>query len=151
MKVRGVVVTLRELSTGREYKTHHDRLSNPLFSGQKDLHETIPEHEQNANPEENLIEPKEDSEPVGNPEEALMRTRSGRVVRPCRHKNVDYTGVLLQFFFIPFQTPRVCQPQSIFSLFQIIFLSLSVLILVSLMHPCAPTLTSDQCRSYRSR
>jgi transposase InsO family protein len=29
--VRGVVVTLRELSTGREYRTHHDRFSNPLF------------------------------------------------------------------------------------------------------------------------
>ena len=29
---RGVVVTVREASTGRVYKTHHDRLSNPIFS-----------------------------------------------------------------------------------------------------------------------
>ena len=35
LDVRGVVVTLRELSTGREYRTHHDRLSNPLFSKPK--------------------------------------------------------------------------------------------------------------------
>ena len=35
LSVRGVVVTLREFSTGREYITHHDRLSNPLFSGEK--------------------------------------------------------------------------------------------------------------------
>ena len=34
-QVRGVVVTVRELSTGREYNTHHERLSNLLFSGKK--------------------------------------------------------------------------------------------------------------------
>ena len=61
LKVRGVVVTVRELSTMREYNTHHDRLSNPLLSGQKCLPETGPEHEQNANSEENLKEPEEDS------------------------------------------------------------------------------------------
>ena len=73
-------MTLRELSTGREYNTHHDRLSNPLFSSQTDLPETVPEHEPKANPEENLKEHEENSEPVGNPEKALMRTISGRVV-----------------------------------------------------------------------
>ena len=31
VRVRGVVVTVREVSTGREYNTHHDRLSNPIF------------------------------------------------------------------------------------------------------------------------
>ena len=31
LKVCGFVVTLRELSTGREYNTHHDRISNQLF------------------------------------------------------------------------------------------------------------------------
>ena len=101
MKVRGVVVTLRELSTGREYNTHHDRLCNPLYSGHKGLPATVPEHEQNANIEENLKEPEKNSEPVGNPEEALMRTRSVRVVRPRIDKNFDYTGVLLQFGVIP--------------------------------------------------
>ncbi len=77
LKVRGVVVTLRELSTGREYNTHHDLLSNPLCSGQKGLPDTVLEHKPNENPEEHLKEPEEDSEPVGNPEEALMCTRSG--------------------------------------------------------------------------
>ncbi len=94
-------MTLRELSTGREYNTHHDRLFNPLFSSQKDLYETVPEHEPKANPEENLKEHEENSEPVGNPEKALMRTRSCRVVRPRRDRNFDYTEVLLQFGFIP--------------------------------------------------
>ena len=56
------------------------------FSSKNGLPETVPEHEPNANPEENLKEPEEDSEPIVNPEEALMRTRSGKVVRPRRHK-----------------------------------------------------------------
>ena len=86
------MVTESELSTGREYNTHHDRLLNPLFSGQKGEPEPEPEHEPNANPEENLKEPEEDAEPVGDPEEALMR--SGRVVRPRRKKDFDYTGGL---------------------------------------------------------
>ena len=38
------------------------------------LFETVPEHEPNANLEENLKEPEKDSEPVANPEQALMRT-----------------------------------------------------------------------------
>ncbi len=42
----GVVVTVRELSTGREYNTHHDRLSNPLFSGKEGEPEPEPEHDQ---------------------------------------------------------------------------------------------------------
>ncbi len=91
------MVKVRELSTGREYNTHHDRRSNPLFSGKKGESELEPEHEPNANPEENLKEPEEDAEPVGDPEEPLMRTRSGRVVRPRRNKDFDYTGVLIPF------------------------------------------------------
>ena len=87
---------MRELSTGRKYNTHNDRLSNPLFSGKKGEPEPEPEHEPNENPEENLKEPEEDAEPIGDPEEALMGTRSGRVVRPRRNKDFDYTGVLLQ-------------------------------------------------------
>lgn len=30
LQIRGVVVTVRELSTGREYKTHHDRLQTTI-------------------------------------------------------------------------------------------------------------------------
>ena len=41
LSVRGVVVTLRELSTGREYITHHDGLSNPLFSGEKGVPQAL--------------------------------------------------------------------------------------------------------------
>ena len=54
LQVRGVVVTVRELSTGREYNTHHDRLSNSLFSNNKGEPELEPEHEPNANSEEIL-------------------------------------------------------------------------------------------------
>ena len=103
LRVRGVVVTVRELSTGREYNTHHDRLSNPLFSHQTRVPEAQPEHERNANPSENPQEPEGESEPRGNPEEALIRTRSGRVVRPPRRSDFDYSFVLPQ--------PRVlCTP-----------------------------------------
>ena len=95
LQIRGVVVTVRELSTSREYNTHHDTLSNPLFSGKKNESELEPEHKPNANPEENLKEPEEDAEPVGDPEKALIYTRSGRVVRPRRNNDFDYTGVLI--------------------------------------------------------
>ena len=62
VEVKGVVVTLRELTTGRVYRTHHDRLSNPLFLKKEDP--TPPrEHEPNANPVENPKEPGEDLEP----------------------------------------------------------------------------------------
>ena len=85
---------LRELSSGREYQTHHDRLSNPLFSGK----EVSREQEANANPEENPKEPEAGDEPAGNPEEALMRTtRSGRVVKPNRDKDFDYSAFLFSF------------------------------------------------------
>ena len=97
LQARGVVVTVRELSTGREYNTHHERLSNPLFSGKKGEPELEPEHEPNANPDENLKEPEEDTETVCDPEEALMRTRSGRVLRPRRNKDFDYISVLIPF------------------------------------------------------
>ena len=46
--------------------------------------ELEPEHEPTANPEENLKEPDKDAELVGDPEEVLIRTQSGRVVRPRR-------------------------------------------------------------------
>ena len=94
LKIRGVVVTLRELSSGREYITHHDRLSNPILSGKKCEIECEPQREHNANPRENLREPEQDSEPRGNSEEALLRTRSGRVVRPTRREDFDYSGVI---------------------------------------------------------
>lgn len=70
------MVTVRELSTGREFDTHHDRLSNPLFSGNTGGPELEPEHDVNANFKENLKEPKENLDSVGDSENAPMRTRS---------------------------------------------------------------------------
>ena len=112
------MVTVRELSTGREYNTHHDRLSNPLFSSKKGEPEPEPEHEPNANPEKNLKEPEEDAESVGDPEKALMRMRSGRVVRPRRNKDYDHTGVLLQ--------PRFTRTSTTTCLYDCLFYSTSV-------------------------
>ena len=91
LSVIGVVVTLRELSTGREYVTHHDRLSNPLLSGKETESREI---ESNANLRENEKEPEADQLPVGNPEEALMRTRVGRIVKPPRNPDFEYSFLL---------------------------------------------------------
>ena len=91
LSVKGVVVKMRELASGREYVTHHDRLSDPLFSGEVQLSKDV---KSNANPVENAQEFEDDREPVGNPEEALMSTRHGRVVRPPRDPNFDYSFVL---------------------------------------------------------
>ena len=90
ISVKGVV-TLKELSSGREYVTHHDRLSNPLLSGKES---TSREIESNANLEENSQEPEEDLMQVENSEEALMRTRSGRIVKPPRNQNFEYSFIL---------------------------------------------------------
>ena len=91
ISTKGVVVTLKELSSGRKYVTHHDRLSNPFRSGK---YSTPREIESNANPLENAREPEEDQLPRGNPEEILMRTRSGRVVKPPRNIDFEYLFVL---------------------------------------------------------
>ena len=89
--LRGVVVTFKELSTGREYVTHHDRLSNPLFSGKETESREI---ESDANPRENAEEPEADQLLVGNSEEALMRTRVGRAVKPLRNPDFEYSFLL---------------------------------------------------------
>ena len=65
LSVKGVVVKLRELASGRECVTHHDRLPNPLFAGDFELSRDV---DANANPIENAQEPEDDREPVGNPE-----------------------------------------------------------------------------------
>ena len=91
------MVTVRELSTIREYNTNHDRHSNPLFSGNNGEPELEPEHKPNENPGENLKEPEKDAAPVGDPDEALMRLRLGSVVCPRKNKDFAYTGVLIPF------------------------------------------------------
>ena len=88
---KGVVVTLKELSSGCKYVTHNDRLSNPLLSG-KDF--APREIESNSNPLENAQDPEEEQLPRGNPEEVLMRTRSGRVVKPPLNIDFEYSFVL---------------------------------------------------------
>ena len=53
--------------------------------------------ELNANPQENEKDSENGTLPVGNPEEALMRTRSGRVVKSTRNKNFEYSFMLFSF------------------------------------------------------
>ena len=89
--VKGVVVTLREISSNRKYVVHHDRLSNPLLSDKPLEPRAL---EVNANPQENEHDPEEGTLPVRNPEEALMRTRSGSTVKSTRNKDFEYSFVL---------------------------------------------------------
>ena len=111
LDVRGVVVTLRELSTGREYRTHHDRLSNPMLS-KRNLGEIGQVFEQNANPVENPLEPEEGAEPEGAPEEAFIRTRTGRVSRPPRDPNFDYSCMLPEYRMRTSTHSRTCTQTS---------------------------------------
>ena len=59
LSVRGVVVTLRELSSNRTYITHHDRLANPLLHRQshEQSREVLETLSKNANPTENEQDP----------------------------------------------------------------------------------------------
>ena len=79
------------LSYNKKYVVHHDRLSTPFLSGRPLEPRAL---EVNAN----LLENEQDSEkgtlPVRNPEEALMRTRSGRVVKSTRNKDFEYCFML---------------------------------------------------------
>ena len=96
---QGVLVTVKEKSTGRVYKMHHDRLSNPVFTRKfepKFSEGSNPSPEgSDSNPQENPKEPEEDSEPVADPQLALQRSRYGRVVKPNRDPAFDYSSFLL--------------------------------------------------------
>ena len=94
VSVKGVVVTLREVSSNRKYVVHHDRLSNPLLSGKPLEPRAL---EVNANPQENEQDSEEGTLPVRNPDKALMRTRSGRTVKSTRKKDFDYSFILPSF------------------------------------------------------
>ena len=85
------MITLRELSSNRKYLVHHDRLSNPLLSGKPLEPRAL---EVNANPQENEQDSEEGTLPVRNPEEALMRTRSGRIVKSTGNKYFEYSFML---------------------------------------------------------
>ena len=67
--VKGVVVQIKELSSNRIYRIHHDRLSNPLFSSlcSEPLPREITEIE-SSNHLENPVEPDEDLAPISNPD-----------------------------------------------------------------------------------
>ena len=180
LDVRGVVVTLREISTGREYRTHHDRLSNPLFS--KPDNQTSRKFLKFSNkmpiPIENPEEPEEDSEPVAPPEEAFIRTRSGRASKPPRDPNFDYSFMFQRYrmrtstqsqcvhanldesvYLESDCKPRLCIPQRIFQvsiLSQIFHLMLILIHCYALplhlrIYCCAPTLTRSPCRAHRSQ
>ena len=85
VRVRGVVVTVREVSTGREYNDHHNRLSNPVFSRKFTPGTTagagvLPGS--HANPRENPEKPEEDLHTEVESAVALHWSRHGRVLRP---------------------------------------------------------------------
>ena len=91
----GIVVTVREVSTGREYNTHDDRLSNPII-----FKEICSQYYRppgvlpgtHANPRENPEEPEENLHSLANPAIAIQRSRHGRVLRPRRDTNFDYSS-----------------------------------------------------------
>ena len=95
ISVKGVVVEVKELSSNRIYRIHHDRLSNPLFSNVslKSVSGEIPETE-NSVPLEEHVEPGEDLAPISNPDEALVRSRFGRVIKSTRRPDFDYVFML---------------------------------------------------------
>ena len=86
ISVKCVVVTLQEIDSDRKYVVHHDRLSNPLLSGKEFAAREL---EANSNFQENEQDPEEDFEPVVNPEEALIHTRSGRTVKSTKKKDFE--------------------------------------------------------------
>ena len=99
---QGVLVTVKENSTGRVYKMHHDRLSNPVFQRKfnpKFPEDSIPQPEDSdSNPLENPKEPENDLEPVADPQLALQRSRYGRVLKPKRDSNFDYSAFFMNSF-----------------------------------------------------
>ena len=88
------MVTLKELTTGRQYLTHHDRLSNPLLFGKEKESREI---ESDANIWENAKEQEVDQLPVNKPERALIRTYVGRAVKPLKNPNFSYSFRLPSF------------------------------------------------------
>ena len=85
-------MTLQEIDSDRKYVVHHDRLLNPLLSGNEFA---LRELEANANPQENEQDPEKDFEPVVNPEEALIHTPSGRTVKSAKKKILNTTSCSL--------------------------------------------------------
>ena len=69
-------------------------MSNPLLSDKPLEPRAL---ELNFNPQENELDSEEFSLPVWNPEEELMRTRSGRTVKSNRNKDFEYSFMLPSF------------------------------------------------------
>ena len=108
LSVRGVILTVRELSTNRIYQIHHDRDSNPLLTPSfdrgpaSDPIDSDPDPEpKDANPIENERAPGLNLEPASNPDNALIRTRSGRVSRPRRDPDYEYQLPLIEVPLVP--------------------------------------------------
>ena len=98
ISVKGVVVTLQKIDSDLKYVVHYDRLSYPIYSGK----EFAPrELEANANPEENEQDYNEDFEPVVYPDEALIRTHSGRTVKSTKKKDFEYNFMLPSYNILP--------------------------------------------------
>ena len=98
--VRGVILTVREHSTNRVYNIHHDRASNPVWVSTTGPGLAPQVVDTDANPAENEREIIEDSQPARKPEELLIRTRSGRVVRQRRDSDFEYQFPLVEFSLV---------------------------------------------------
>ena len=55
---------------------------------------------QGSVPLETAVEPDEDLAPVCNPDEALIQTRSGRIIKPFRRQEFDYSYMLSCFYLL---------------------------------------------------
>ena len=109
-RVRGVILTVREQSTGRVYNIHHDRASNPVWVPTTGPGLAPSAVETHSNPIENETEISENSQPARNPEELLIRTRSGRVVKQRYDSDYEYSFPIVQVSLAkPAVTARVIQ------------------------------------------
>ena len=99
-RVRGVILTVREQSSGRVYNVHYDRASNPVWVPTTGLGLAQSVVETHSNPIENETEISENTELARNPEELLIRTRNGRDVRQRRESDYDYSFPIVQVSFV---------------------------------------------------
>ena len=95
-------MTVRDVSTGREYNTHYNRLSNPVLSKKFAPSTTaragvlpgvLPGT--HANLRENPEEPEKYLHSVADPAIAIQRSCYGPVLRPRRDLNFDYSSSFL--------------------------------------------------------
>lgn len=89
VSTRGVLITVRKLTSGRVYAVHYDRLKNLLFDS------ATPEHaratESSANPTEDKPDLRAERE-----EPPARVTRSGRERKPYQERDLKYGFISVQ-------------------------------------------------------